>query len=180
MNMIIENFLAKKTCEEITSSMRINEDIIDAAIKKQDEIKFDENKHISIRETNIYELSSAHEELYNESFVKHQKDIEKFFNLEITNSSEIQVLENTNENKGIGFLPIALEKKVTMILFTTNHSDIISKNNSNEKEVNDLQIKPKIGDMIIFLSNPSFTDEVLEVKKAYRASLVQGHDAIIH
>ena len=34
--------------------------------------------------------------------------------------------------------------------------------------------------MIVFLSNPYFTHEVLEDKKGYRVSLVQWHDAIIN
>jgi len=38
----------------------------------------------------------------------------------------------------------------------------------------------KAGDMLVFLSNPYFTHEVLEVKKGFRVSLVQWHDALIN
>ena len=94
------------------------------------------------------------------------------------------------DDEVVGFLPVALERKITSVLFTTNHSDIVSKNNFDGGELifnylydrkgEIVQIKPKAGDMILFFSNPYFTHEVLEVKKGFRVSLVQWHDAIIY
>jgi SM-20-related protein len=204
--LIIENFLSSKVCEDITSSMRDNQDICEAEIRKHEAIKIETGKDTTIRKTNIHKLSSFHENIYNDSFEKHQEDIQKFFNLSITTSTEIQALEYTKgsfykqhsddssvllkDNEVVGFLPVALERKITTVLFTTNHSDILSKNNFNggelifnylyDREGKKIQIKPKAGDMIVFFSNPYFTHEVLEVKKGYRVSLVQWHDAIIH
>ncbi len=204
--MLIENFLPLKMCEDITSSMRSNQDICEAEIRKYEAIKIQTGKDTSIRKTNIHKLKPIHENIYNESFTKHQEKIEKFFNLCITTSTEIQALEYTKgsfykqhsddssvllkDNEVIGFLPVALERKITSVLFTTNHSDIVSKNNFNggelifnylyDKDGETIQIKPKAGDMIVFFSNPYFTHEVLEVKKGYRVSLVQWHDAIMN
>lgn len=204
--MIIKNFLPSDVCEKITISMRKNEDIIEAAIRKQEGIEIDTEINTRIRKTNIHKLNSAQEDIYAENFIKHQEDIEKFFNLSLTTSTEIQALEYTKgsfykqhsddsnvlmkNNEVMGFLPVALERKITTVLFTTNHSTVISKNNFDGGELifnylcdidgNKIQIKPQAGDMIVFFSNPYFTHEVLEVKKGYRVSLVQWHDAIIH
>ncbi|KAB7884961.1 2OG-Fe(II) oxygenase [Poseidonibacter ostreae] len=204
--MIIKNFLSEKTCDEITSSMRLNQDICEAEIRKYEAIKNLTGKDTSIRKTNIHKLSPTQTNLYNENFLKHKKDIEKFFNLCITTSTEIQALEYTKgsfykqhsddssvllkDDEVVGFLPVALERKITSVLFTTNHSDIVSKNNFDGGELifnylydrkgEIVQIKPKAGDMILFFSNPYFTHEVLEVKKGFRVSLVQWHDAIIY
>lgn len=204
--MLIENFLSLKICEEITSSMRSNQDMCEAEIRKYEAIKIQTGKDTSIRKTNIHKLNPTQENIYNESFTKHKEDIEKFFNLNITTSTEIQALEYTKgsfykqhsddssvllkDDEVVGFLPVALERKITSVLFTTNHSDIVSKNNFNggelvfnylyDKDGETIQIKPKAGDMIVFFSNPYFTHEVLEVKKGYRVSLVQWHDAIMH
>lgn len=204
--MLIKNFLSDKTCEEITSAMRLNQDVCEAEIRKYESIKIQTGKDTSIRKTNIHKLSIRHENIYNKSFEKHQIDIEKFFNLSLTTSTDIQALEYTKgsfykqhsddssvllkDNEVVGFLPVALERKITTVLFTTNHSHIVSKNNFNggelifnylyDREGKIVEIKPKAGDMIVFFSNPYFTHEVLEVKKGYRVSLVQWHDAIIH
>lgn len=204
--MIIRNFLSDKVCDDITLSMRLNQDICEAEIRKYETIKIQTGKDTSIRKTNIHKLNTTHENIYNESFEKHQADIEKFFNLSLTTSTDIQALEYTKgsfykqhsddssvllkDNEVVGFLPVALERKITTVLFTTNHSQIVSKNNFNggelifnylyDREGKVVEIKPKAGDMIVFFSNPYFTHEVLEVKKGYRVSLVQWHDAIIH
>lgn len=204
--MIIENFLSEEICESITSSMRLNQDICEAEIRKHEAIKDLTGKDTSIRKTKIHKLDNIQTIIYNESFEKHKRDIEKFFNLCITTSTEIQALEYTKgsfykqhsddssvllkNDEVVGFLPVALERKITSVLFTTNHSDIVSKNNFDGGELifnylydrkgEIVQIKPKAGDMVIFFSNPYFTHEVLEVKKGFRVSLVQWHDAIIN
>ncbi len=203
--MIIKNFLPSKMCEEITASMRENEDSIEAKIRIQNGIKIDTAINTAIRKTNIHKLTSAHKKIYDNCFFKHQEDIEKFFNLALTTSTKIQALEYTKgsfykqhsddssvllkDKKIIGFRTVAPQRKLTSVLFTTNYSDIASINTFKggelvfnylcDSEGEKIQIEPKSGDMVVFLSNPYFTHEVLEVKEGYRVSLVQWHDAII-
>ena len=54
----------------------------------------------------------------------------------------------------------------------------------SEKEINEnknqIKIKAKKGDMLIFLSNPYFTHEVLPIKSGYRLTLVQWHDGLLN
>jgi len=203
--MIIKNFLSDVTCESITASMRTNQDIVEAKIRKKIGVKIDADINTSIRKTNIHKLNNTHELIYKENFFKHQKDIERFFNLALTTSTDIQALEYTKgsfykqhsddssvlikNNKIIGFLPVARQRKITTVLFTTSHSNIVSNNTFKGGELifnylydtdgQKVKINPKAGDMIVFLSNPYFTHEVLEVEEGYRVSLVQWHDAII-
>lgn len=129
-----------------------------------------------------------------------------FFNIALTISTDIQALEYTKgsfykqhsddsnvlvkDGNVIGFLPIARQRKISTVLFTTSCSDVISKNTFQggellfnylyNKDGQKVQINPKAGDMIVFFSNPYFTHEVLEVIDGYRVSLVQWHDAIIN
>ena len=203
--LIIKNFLSNKVCREITSNMKTNKDIYEAKIRKKDGLRIKADTNTKIRKTKIHKLSTIHKRIYAKSFIKHQKDIEKFFNLAITTSTQIQALEYTKgsfykqhsddssvlvkNEKIIGFLPVAAQRKISTVLFTTTNSDIVSDNTFNggelifnylsDKEGHTIQIKPKAGDMLVFLSNPYFTHEVLEVGQGYRVSLVQWHDAII-
>ncbi len=203
--MIIKNFLPDITCESITASIRTDQDIVKAKIRKKIGVKIDADINTSIRKTNIHKLNNTHKLIYNENFIKHQKDIERFFNLALTTSTDIQALEYTKgsfykqhsddssvlvkDSKIIGFLPVARQRKITTVLFTTSHSNIVSNNTFTGGELifnylydsdgQKVKIEPKAGDMLVFLSNPYFTHEVLEVEVGYRVSLVQWHDAII-
>lgn len=203
--MIIKNFLSNITCESITAEIRTNQDIVEAKIKKRVGTKIDADINKNIRKTNIHKLNSIHELIYKDNFSKHQHDIERFFNIALTTSTNIQALEYTKgsfykqhsddssvlvkDNQVIGFLPVARQRKITTVLFTTSHSNTNSKdtfkggelvfNYLYDKDGKKVSINPQSGDMIVFLSNPYFTHEVLEVKKGYRVSLVQWHDAII-
>ena len=204
--MIIKNFLPEKSCKEITALARINQNIIEAKIRKRNGHKIDADINTHIRKTKIHKLSDIHKEVYSNNFLKHQGDIERFFNLPLTTSTKIQVLEYTKgsfykqhsddssvlikDKKIIGFIPVALERKISTVLFVTSNSDTISDNTFKggelvfnylyDKEGEKIKIKPEQGDMLVFLSNPYFTHEVLEVKEGFRVSLVQWHDAIIH
>lgn len=204
--MIIKNFLPHKTCKEINASMKTNQDVIDAKIRNQNGMRIDTHINTNIRKTKIHKLDAIHKSIYDTRFLKHQKDIETFFNLALTTSTKIQVLEYTKgsfykqhsddssvllkDNKIVGFLPVAPQRKITTVLFTTSHSNIASENNFKGGELvfnylfdnkgQKIQVKPESGDMIVFLSNPYFTHEVLEIKEGYRVSLVQWHDAIIN
>jgi len=204
--MIIENFLSKKTCKQITANIKVDQDIFEAKIRKKDAIRIKSTTNTKIRKTKIHKLNTIHKNIYTNNFLKHQNDIEKFFNLAITTSTQIQALEYTKgsfykqhsddssvlvkDGEIMGFLPVAPQRKISTVLFTTSNDDTISENTftggelifnylHNEKGET-IQIKPKAGDMLVFLSNPYFTHEVLEVKKGFRVSLVQWHDALIN
>jgi len=203
--MIIKNFLPNLICKSINSEIRSNQDVVEAKIRQKVGIKIDSNVNKNIRKTNIHKLNSTHELIYKDNFLKHQNDIERFFNIVITTSTDIQALEYTKgsfykkhsddssvlvkNNRVIGFLPVARQRKISTVLFTTSNNSISSKdtftggelvfNYLKNKDGQQVKIKPNAGDMIVFLSNPYFTHEVLEVKEGYRVSLVQWHDAII-
>ena len=139
-------------------------------------------------------------------YSKHQKDIEEFFSLPLTTSTKIQTLEYTKgsfykahsddsnvllkDDELVGFIPVAPQRKITSVLFTTSHNKEKTKNSFQggelvfnylyDEEEKQIRLEPQAGDMIVFLSNPYFTHEVLEVKDGYRLSLVQWHDGIIN
>jgi SM-20-related protein len=203
--MIIKNFIPKIICESITEEIRTNEDIVEAKVRKKVGVKIAADIDKTIRKTNIHKLNSTHELIYKDNFLKHQSDIERFFNIALTTSTDIQALEYTKgsfykqhsddssvlvkNDKVIGFLPVARQRKISTVLFTTSRSDVISKNTFRggelvfnylyDKNGQKVQINPKAGDMLVFLSNPYFTHEVLKVEEGYRVSLVQWHDAIV-
>ena len=93
-------------------------------------------------------------------------------------------------NELIGFTPVAKQRKISTVLFTTSYDKTISDNTFIGGELlfnflydidgNEVKIKPKAGDMVVFLSNPYFTHEVLKVIDGKRISLVQWHNAIIN
>jgi SM-20-related protein len=90
----------------------------------------------------------------------------------------------------VGFLPVAKQRKISTVLFTTTYDENISDNTFTggellfnflyDKDGNEIKIKPKAGTMLVFLSNPFFTHEVLKVNQGRRITLVQWHNAIIN
>ena len=90
----------------------------------------------------------------------------------------------------IGFLPVAKQRKISTVLFTTSYDENTSENTFTggellfnflyDKDGNEVKIKPKAGDMLVFLSNPFFTHEVLKVINGRRITLVQWHNALIN
>lgn len=204
--MIIKNFLSKKICDEITTSTQKKDDAIDAKVRKKSILIKEENLNKKIRNTKIHKLSPFYENIYLKNFTKHQKDIENFFSLALTTSTKIQTLEYTKgsfykahsddsnvllkDDELVGFIPVAPQRKITSVLFTTSYSKKKTKNSFQGGELvfnylydedgKKIHLEPQAGDMIVFLSNPYFTHEVLEIKDGYRLSLVQWHDAIIN
>ena len=204
--MIIPNFLSAKICKQITANIKNDKDILEAKIRKTDGMRIKSTTNTKIRKTKIHRLKDIHERIYIKSFLKHQNDIEKFFKLAITNSTQIQALEYTKgsfykqhsddssvlvkDGEIMGFLPVAPQRKISTVLFTTSNEQIASKDSFTGGELvfnylknskgETIQIKPKAGDMLVFLSNPYFTHEVLEVKEGFRVSLVQWHDALVN
>ena len=161
-----------------------------------------------IRKTSIYKLSEHLEALYFERFTLHQKRMEEHFSLALTTATQLQVLEYKEgdfyikhaddsseivdkEGNTTGFVCVAPQRKVTTVLFISSHE---SKKDSAtvagfeggellfnylyDKEGRPIKHIPKAGDMVVFLSNPVFSHEVLPVKCGYRATLVQWHNAI--
>ena len=203
--MIIKNFLTPIICEEITEYTKDNKDKIDAKLQKKSSVLKVGKVDKQIRKTKIHKLNTFHKNIYDDAFTKHQEDIERFFNLILTTSTKIQTLEyikgsfykkhcddsNVLVNKGkiLEFIPIAPERKITTVLFTTSHSKKNSDNNFNggelvfnylhHKDGTKVKLTPQAGDMIVFLSNPYFSHEVLEVTSGYRLTLVQWHNAIV-
>ena len=90
----------------------------------------------------------------------------------------------------VGFLPVARQRRISSVLFTTSNDELASDNTFIGGELlfnflydekgNEIKIKPKAGSMLVFLSNPYFTHEVLKVIEGRRITLVQWHNAIIN
>ena len=159
------------------------------------------------RKTNIGKLDTYYEKYYAEQFNKHRLEIEAYFSVALVLSTKVQVLEYTEgffyvkhaddsseiinkDKKTIGFKVVAPQRKLSTVLFATNH---VSNANAEEqsftggelmfnylydKEGNPIKIQPEAGDMIVFPSHPYFSHEVLPVEAGYRLTLVQWHDTI--
>ena len=203
--LIIENFLDENECYEINKKVKEDDDYQKAQIKIK-EIITTAQINEEIRKTNIYSLSEKYLEIYTRRFLSFQARIEDYFKLALTTSTQIQVLEYVKDsfyamhsddssmiyknNKLIGFLPVAKQRKISTVLFTTSSNKIASDdsfiggellfNFLFDKDGNEIKITPKTGMMIVFLSNPYFTHEVLKVINGRRISLVQWHNAIIN
>lgn len=200
--LIIKDFLSKKICDELIMSVKKEDDYIDAKIKKENYINYT-NKNI--RKTKIYKLNDEYKSIYTKRFLEVQKDIEDFFSLALTTSTKVQVLEylkgsfykahsdDSNmifkDNELVGFKNVAKNRKLTTVFFASSCEESEGFNTFSGGELifnflfdennETIKYRPKAGEMIVFLSNPYFTHEVLEVKKGYRLSLVQWHDAIV-
>ena len=203
--LIIENFLNSSECNDINEKIKEDDDYQKAQIKVKDlVIKAKTNEEI--RKTNIYLLSEKYLEIYTAKFLQHQSQIEDYFKLALTTSTKVQVLEYLinafyamhsddssmlyKNNELIGFTPVARQRKISTVLFTTTCNNIPSDSSFEGGELifnflcdvngKEIKIKPKAGSMIVFLSNPYFTHEVLKVIQGRRISLVQWHNAIIN
>ena len=203
--LIIENFLNSSECDDINEKIKEDDEYQKAQIKVKD-IVIKAKTNEKIRKTNIYSLSEKYLEIYTARFLEYQVQIEDFFKLALTTSTNVQVLEYLinsfyamhsddssmlyKNNELIGFTPVAKQRKISTVLFTTTCNNIPSDSSFEGGELifnflcdvngNEIKIKPKAGSMIVFLSNPYFTHEVLKVIKGRRISLVQWHNAIIN
>ena len=84
-------------------------------------------------------------------------------------------------NELIGFTPVAKQRKISTVLFTTSYDENTSDTTFTGGELlfnflydeneNEVKIKPKAGDMVVFLSNPYFTHEVLTIGRIIRMRL---------
>jgi len=190
---------------KLIKKVKEDDDYQKAQIKIKD-VLITSKTNEEIRKTNIYSLNEKYLEIYSNRFLSYQAKIEDYFKLALTTSTNVQVLEYLKEsfysihsddssmiykdNELIGFLPIAKQRKISTVLFTTSNNDIASDETFEGGELlfnflcdingNEIKIKPKAGSMLIFLSNPYFTHEVLKVISGRRISLVQWHNAIIN
>jgi SM-20-related protein len=203
--LIIDNFLNLYECEEINKKIKEDDDYQKAQIKTLDSVVLSETNE-EIRKTNIYTLDEKYLDIYTNRFLNYQPLIEDFFKLALTTSTNVQVLEYLKdsfysmhsddssmlykEDELVGFLPVAKQRKISTVLFTTSYDKNISDDSFVGGELlfnflydnagNEIKIKPKAGSMLVFLSNPYFTHEVLKVEEGRRITLVQWHNAIIN
>ena len=203
--LIIENFFDKNECDEINKEIKKDEDVQKAQLRANNpQIKATTNEEI--RKTNIYTLNKTHFEIYTNRFLQHQALIENYFKLALTTSTDVQVLEYLKgsfytmhsddssmlykKEELIGFIAVAKQRKISTVLFTTSNDEQISDTTFTggellfnflcDKDGNEIKIKPKAGTMLVFLSNPYFTHEVLKVIDGRRITLVQWHNAVIN
>jgi len=197
--MVIEGVLSPDECRSITQAALEDDNSVAAELRGK-------ALDATIRKTAIHTLSPHHMAIYEERFAAVREDIELFFSLSLGKATDVQVLgyekgsfyirhsddssELRDKNGNVaGFVSKAPERKVTTVLFTTSYTP-----NPTDREHfsggellfnylcdafgNTITLRPEAGDMVVFLSNPYFSHEVLPVKEGYRLSLVQWHDAL--
>lgn len=195
--MVIEGVLSPAECRAITRSALGDRDAVQAELRGR-------SLDTAIRKTDIHALSSEHRALYESRFAAVRSEIEEFFALSLGQASDVQVLgyekgsfyvkhaDDSSELRDaegniVGFRPVAPERKLTTVLFTTSYTpnptdkDHFSGgellfNYLCDEQGNTITLRPEAGDMVVFLSNPYFSHEVLPVRGGYRLSLVQWHD----
>lgn len=207
--LVIKNFLPKSICDEMVRFTKIkDDDFSDAKVKVEVESGVVQPKlKKEYRKTNIYTLDETFEAIYEKQFKKYQSKIEEYFSTALTLSTPVQVLEYTegcfyikhaddsselldSEGNTVGFLCVALERKITTVLFVSSFDESLKNeftfsggellfNYLKDESGKTIKLEPKAGDMVVFPSNPYFSHEVLKVKEGYRLTLVQWHDGII-
>lgn len=208
--LIIDDYLDATSCETIAQDVRKRDDAIRAMLKTTitEGVVIDPSVDESIRKTDIYTLDEYHANLYQESFLRHQPAIERFFNVALTTATAIQVLEYkkgffykrhaddsselfNEEGHLVGFLPVAPQRKITTVLFASSHCDHVKTgsgcfsggelvfNYLLDDKGKQIRLQPKAGQMVVFPSNPVFSHEVLPVADGHRLTLVQWHNALV-
>ena len=189
--MLIKGFLTPQECRAITSLVHDAKDHHTASLRGGDV-----NSHI--RQTDIYTLPHQYTSLYETRFDALRSDIETFFSLSLTRSTPLQVLgyneggfyvrhaDDSSElrdrdGQTVGYVSSAPERKLSTVLFVndTFEGGELVFNYLFDENGEMITVQPKAGDMIVFLSNPYFSHEVLPVTKGFRLSLVAWHDALI-
>ncbi|MCJ7765792.1 MAG: 2OG-Fe(II) oxygenase [Thiovulaceae bacterium] len=200
--LVIEDFLDQQSCELIIRATQRDNDAQSAALRSPRK-KLDKN----IRKTEIYTLLPTHQELYEQAFSRIRPQIEAFFALSLTTSTAVQVLEYTQgsfyrahaddssllvdkNGETVGYKQVIPQRKLSSVLFVSAHSDEVQDRYSysggelafnyfQDLDGKEVALKPKMGTLIVFASNPIYTHEVREVKEGYRLTLVQWHDALL-
>jgi SM-20-related protein len=198
--MVIEGVLSPAECHAITQSALGDSEAVKAALRGKE-------IDTAIRKTDLHVLTAEHNAIYESRFCAVRTEIETFFALSLGQVTDVQVLGyecgsfylkhsddsselRDREGKTIGFATVAPERRLTTVLFTTSYTphptdtDHFSGgellfNYLCDKSGNMITLRPEAGDMVVFLSNPYFSHEVLPVTAGYRLSLVQWHNAHI-
>lgn len=196
--MVLEGVLSPSECRAITAAALADKDGVAAELRGK-------SLDTAIRKTDIHTLSPEHREMYNRRFEAVKAEIEEFFALSLAKATDVQVLayesgsfyvkhsddaSELRDRNGnvVGYRTVAPERKLTTVLFTTSYtphptdSDHFSGgellfNYLCDESGNTITLRPEAGDMVVFLSNPYFSHEVLPVKEGFRLSLVQWHNA---
>lgn len=189
--MLISGVLSSPECEAITSFVQDESQKHTAALRGGD-------ADFTIRKTDIYTLPLEYASLYQTRFDSLRQTIETFFSLSLTLSTPLQVLGYSEgafyvkhaddsselrdrEGKTIGYVAVAPERKLSSVLFCndTFEGGELLFNYLYDDQARPIKVQPKTGDMLVFLSNPYFSHEVLPVTQGFRLSLVQWHDALL-
>ena len=196
--MVLEGVLSPSECRSITEAALADRDVVAAELRGR-------SLDTTVRRTDIHTLNPEHRDIYDRRFAAVRGEIEEFFSLSLTKGTDVQVLGyekgsfyvchaddsselRDREGKIVGFRPVAPERKLTTVLFITSYTpnptdtDHFSGgellfNYLCDSHGNTITLRPEAGDMVVFLSNPCFSHEVLPVKEGFRLSLVQWHDA---
>lgn len=189
--MLINNVLSPSECQAITFFVQ------DASHKNTASLR-GSDVDVHVRKTDIYTLPPEYTSLYQTRFDALRTDIETFFALSLTRSTPLQVLgyskgafyvkhaddsSELRDRKGatVGYVSVAPERKLSTVLFANDafEGGELLFNYLYDDQGHPIKVKPKAGDMLVFLSNPYFAHEVLPVAKGFRLSLVAWHDALL-
>ena len=198
--MVIPGVLSLDECAAITHAALNDKESIRAQLRGK-------ALDTTIRKTDIYTLSPEHLKLYQNRFDSIRGTIEEFFALSLSKSTDVQVLGygrgsfyrrhsddsselRNSDGSTVGFRTVAPERKLTSIVFATSYvSHSADDDHFSGGELlfnylcdangNTITLRPTAGDMVIFLSNPYFSHEVLPVIDGFRLSLVQWHNALL-
>ena len=206
--LIIENFISPLESEAIASAVAQESNECEAEVKStvmESVVLPSVNKEI--RKTTLSTVPTLFETLYAQRFLKHQKEIERFFGMGLTTATPLQILvykagdfyikhsDDSSEivdsdGNTVGFKCIAPERKLTTVLFGTSHKresfddkysfdggELVFNYLYDERR-KPVTLYPKAGDMVVFFSNPFFSHEVKPVKSGYRLTLVQWYNAL--
>lgn len=197
--MVLEGVLNPSECRAITAAALADKNTVQAELRGR-------ALDTAIRSTDIHILSAEHRLIYDRRFAAVRGEIEEFFAISLSKATDVQVLgyesgsfylkhsDDSSELRDtfgnvIGYRTVAPERKLTTVLFTTSYTphptdtDHFSGgellfNYLCDASGNTITLRPEAGDMIVFLSNPYFSHEVLPVQKGFRLSLVQWHNAL--
>jgi len=189
--MLIRNVLSPSQCQAIAAYVENSAQKHTASLRGSD-------TNTDVRKTDIYTLPAEYISFYETRFDALRRDIEAFFSLSLTYSTPSQVLgynegafyvkhaDDSSElrdhtGQTVGYVPSAPERKLSTVLFVNEEFEggELLFNYLYDENGQVITVVPKAGDMIVFLSNPYFSHEVLPVTKGFRLSLVTWHDALI-
>ena len=189
--MLINGVLTSQECQEITSFVQDESQKHTAALRGRD-------ADFTIRKTDIYTLPPEYTSLYQSRFDALRLEIETFFTLSLTRSTPLQVLgysegafyvkhaDDSSElrdrnGETVGYVTVAPERKLSSVLFVNDSFEggELLFNYLYDTQGHPIKVQPKAGDMLVFLSNPYFSHEVLPVTRGFRLSLVAWHDALL-